>query len=42
MLKSDEDIFLDDITVTDVERELGVKVLVVENSGQAFVSALMK
>ncbi len=42
MLKSDEDIFLDDTTVADVERELGVKVLVVENSGQGFVSTLMK
>lgn len=42
MLKDDEDIFLDDTTVADVERELNIKVLITDNSGQGFVSALMK
>lgn len=41
MLKSDEDIFLDDVTVSQVESELGVKVVAVNNNGQDFVDALL-
>ena len=42
MLKDDEDIFLDDTTVEDVERELKVKVVKSGTSGAEFVCALMK
>ena len=41
MLRAGEEIFLDDITVSQVEKELGVPVRVVDPSGQAFVRALL-
>ena len=37
MFKSDSDIFLDDVTKEDVEHELGVKVIITDNSGYDFV-----
>lgn len=40
MLKSDEDILLDDITVKDISRELNVKVCIVGNDGFAFVKSI--
>ena len=40
MFRSGEDVFLDDITIADVEKELGVKVVKQESSGYAFVDAI--
>jgi len=37
MLRSGEEVFLDDYTVGDVEKELNIKVSVVENSGEDFI-----
>lgn len=42
MLRHDESVFLDDITVADVERELGVKVTPTPNDGYAFLRALLQ
>ena len=41
MLKSDEDVFLDDYSVADVEKALGVSVCVTENSGEALLDAIV-
>lgn len=41
MLKKDERIFLDDVTVEDIERELGVKVTVCREDGSDLVSNLL-
>ncbi len=41
MLRREGDIFLDDISIQDVERELNVKVQVVELDGAAFLQALI-
>ena len=41
MFKSDEDIFLDDTTLEQVESELGVKVIKTPNTGCGFVEALL-
>ncbi|MCM1272817.1 MAG: DUF512 domain-containing protein [Clostridium sp.] len=41
MLRSGEEVFLDDITVADVEAALGMKVVVVDTSGQHFVEAII-
>lgn len=41
MLMMNSDIFLDDLTVTDVERELNVKVRSVNNDGYEFLDAIM-
>jgi len=41
MLKHDEDIFLDDVTLLEVERELNVKVKKVCSNGKAFIDALL-
>lgn len=40
MLRDEQ--FLDDISVQDVERELGVKVLITENGAEGFADALMR
>ncbi len=40
MLRFERDLFLDDVSVTDLERELGVKVVITEPDGYSFVSAL--
>ncbi len=42
MLRHDEDVFLDNLTTGDVERELNTKVVVVENDGYDFVQKLLK
>jgi len=42
MLKSYEAIFLDDVTVPQAEKELGVKITAVGNSGEALLNALVK
>ncbi|MDE6024842.1 MAG: DUF512 domain-containing protein [Lachnospiraceae bacterium] len=41
MLRNGEKIFLDDVTVSDVEAALGMKVVVVDTGGQHFVTALL-
>lgn len=41
MLSSGEQVFLDDVTVQDVERALGLTVRAVEPGGQDFVSAVL-
>jgi NifB/MoaA-like Fe-S oxidoreductase len=41
MLKSGEDLFLDDYTVSMIENKLNVKINVVENSGKAFVDSVL-
>mgnify|MGYP003306307835 CR=1 FL=1 len=42
MFKSDEDIFLDDTTLCDVENKLGVKVIKTPNTGYGFIKAILK
>lgn len=41
MLRSGENVFLDDITVVDVEEKLNVKVRVVDQPGKEFVEAVL-
>ena len=41
MFKDDCDVFLDDVTKEDVERELGVKVIINDNTGEDFVNSLL-
>ncbi len=41
MLRTGEDVFLDDVTVTEVERELGMKVVPVESGGKDFIEAII-
>lgn len=41
MLRHDETVFLDDVTVEDVEKALGIKVRVVANDGYEFLDALL-
>ncbi len=41
MLRRGEETFLDDLTLTDLEREVGVKSVVVWDGGENFVRALL-
>lgn len=41
MLRMGEQVFLDDRTVLDVERELGMKVVAVESGGREFIDAIL-
>lgn len=41
MLRDGEDVFLDDITVDDIEKELGMKTLFSENDGYEFVEKII-
>ena len=41
MFKSDEDIFLDDVTLKDVEDALGVKIIKASNTGYGFIKSLV-
>ena len=41
MLKADEDIFLDDLTLKDAEKELDMKIIPVKNNGEALLDALL-
>ncbi len=41
MLKADEDIFLDDLTLKEVKQQLGMEILPVQNNGGAFLKALL-
>jgi len=42
MLKHDEEVFLDDTTISDVEKELDVNIKVVSNDGFEFLDELLK
>lgn len=41
MLRDGDDVFLDDVTVSDIERELNVKIYAVENDGYDFVEKIL-
>ena len=41
MLRDNDDIFLDDVTVEDIEKELDVKITAVLNDGYDFVEKLL-
>ena len=41
MLKADSDVFLDDVTVSDLEKELRLKVVPVYNDGYDFLTKLL-
>lgn len=41
MLKADENIFLDDMTLEELEIKLGKKVIPLENDGAEFLNALI-
>ncbi len=42
MLRHDEEVFLDNLTISDVEKELNTKVVVVENDGYDFLDKILK
>ena len=42
MLRFEGDVFLDDVSVSDVEKELNIKVKVTDNSGEAIVCEITK
>ena len=42
MLRSGEDVFLDDISVSDVEGALGVKVKTIKNDGAEFIASILE
>ena len=42
MLRHNEDVFLDNLTVNDVENELNVKIIPVNNDGYELLDALLK
>lgn len=42
MLKAEEDIFLDDITLKDIEKSLNTKVTTCEVNGQTFIDTIIK
>ncbi|MHC1750451.1 MAG: DUF512 domain-containing protein [Cellulosilyticaceae bacterium] len=41
MLKCGEEVLLDDYTITDIEEQLGIKVVVVPNNGQDFLDTIL-
>ena len=41
MLKQDEDVFLDDITLEDASKKLGMEIIPVRNDGECFLAALL-
>lgn len=41
MLKQDEDIFLDDITLKEAQAQLSMKIIPIKNDGEAFLCALL-
>lgn len=42
MLRSGEEVFLDDMTVTELSEALGVEIVIVESDGQSFVNTLLQ
>ena len=41
MLRAEGDVFLDDVSTEDVQRELGVELVVVQNDGAALLDAIV-
>jgi NifB/MoaA-like Fe-S oxidoreductase len=41
MLRSGEQVFLDDYTISDLEQKLKVKISIVENSGKDFIAKVI-
>ena len=41
MVRRDSDVFLDDMTIGDVERELGIKVVTTNSDGYELLDAMM-
>lgn len=41
MIRRNSDVFLDDVTISDVERELGVRVRLVQNDGYVLLDAVL-
>ena len=41
MLKADEDVFLDDYTLSETEKRLNMKIVPVKNDGEAFLKAVL-
>ena len=41
ILRSGEDVFLDDYTLTDVEKSLNINIVINENSGEGFIKAVL-
>lgn len=41
MLRSGEPVFLDDLTITDLEKTLQIKVVIVKSDGKSFVNAII-
>ena len=41
MLKAGENVFLDDFTIADAEKELGVRIIPVGKTGADFIEALL-
>ena len=41
VLRSGEEVFLDDLTVSDLENALQVKLVIVKSSGQALIDAML-
>ena len=41
MLKADEDIFLDDITLEEAQKTLGMEIVPVKNDGESLLRALL-
>ena len=41
VLRSMEDVFLDDVTVDDMEKALQVKIDIVKSSGQEFIETIL-
>lgn len=42
MLRMGEQVFLDDVSVSDVEKALGMKVVAIESGGQEFIDAVLR
>jgi putative radical SAM enzyme (TIGR03279 family) len=42
MLKSDEDVFLDNVTLEEVSNKLNCKIVVSKNSGKAFIKSILQ
>ena len=42
MLRSGEEVFLDDFTVADLEKALQVRVVIVKSGGQDFIDAILE
>ena len=41
MLKDDEDIFLDDVTLKEVEKKLHIKAIITEYDGSDFIEKIL-